>query len=337
MSVAEYEQILQGFADLRVVVIGDLMLDEYVFGIVRRISPEAPVPVVEWTEESYVPGGAANVANNLLALGAQVSVFGVVGNDEKGRILTAHLAESGVDIAGVLVDDTRVTTCKTRVIAHSQQVVRLDREQRHPISQNLHQELLRRFEAVLSRANAVVISDYQKGVLTSAVTREVVERCLSAEVLVTANPKPPLLRHLRGTHLVSINLQEAQSFAHSAGDGTELHSLAQVSAFAQEWRQALGVGALVVTLGAEGMLLSTESDAEVHVPAMPVEVYDTAGAGDTVIATLTCALSAGADWLTAARLANAAAGSVVRHVGVVPPRREEILRLLAENPSGRLA
>ncbi|MCS6951071.1 MAG: PfkB family carbohydrate kinase, partial [bacterium] len=247
------------------------------------------------------------------------------------------LAESGVDIAGVLVDDTRVTTCKTRVIAHSQQVVRLDREQRHPVSENLHQELMRRFAAVLPRASAVVISDYQKGVLTPAVTREAVERCLSAEVLVTANPKPPLLRHLRGAHLVSINLQEAQSFAHSVGNGMELLSLAQVSTFVQEWRQTLGVGALVVTLGAEGMLLCTESDTGVHVPAMPVEVYDTAGAGDTVIATLTCALSAGADWLTAAQLATAAASSVVRHVGVVPPRRDEILRLLSENHSGKLA
>lgn len=337
MSLGEYERILQRFADLRVVVVGDLMLDEYLFGVVRRISPEAPVPVVEWTEESYVPGGAANVANNLLALGAQVNVFGVVGNDEKGRILTAHLAESGMDVSGVLVDETRVTTCKTRVIAHSQQVVRLDREQRHPVLATLQQELLRRLAAVVPRAQAVVFSDYQKGVLTPTMVREVVAQCAQAGVLVTANPKPPLLRHLQGIHLVSVNLQEAQSFAHSLGQEVDGYSVSQIAALASEWRQALQTGALVVTLGAQGMVVCGDGVPTTHVPALPVEVYDTAGAGDTVIATLTCAIAAGADWLTAAQLANAAAGSVVRHVGVVPPRRDEVLRLLAENPQGRIS
>lgn len=337
MSLGEYERILQRFADLRVVVVGDLMLDEYLFGVVRRISPEAPVPVVEWTEESYVPGGAANVANNLLALGAQVSLFGVVGNDERGRLLTAHLAESGVDVMGVLVDETRVTTCKTRVIAHSQQVVRLDREQRHPVPEAVQQELLSRLTAVLPRAQAVVFSDYQKGVLVPTMVRDVVARCTRAGVLVTANPKPPLLRHLHGIHLVSVNLQEAQSFAHSLGQEVEGHTVSQIAALASEWRQALQIGALVVTLGAQGMVVCGDSVPATHVPALPVEVYDTAGAGDTVIATLTCALAAGADWLTAARLANAAAGSVVRHVGVVPPRRDEVLRLLAENHQGRIS
>ncbi len=331
MSIAPYEQILQRFAELRIIVVGDLMLDEYLFGIVRRISPEAPVPVVEWTEESFVPGGAANVVNNLLALGAQVSVFGVVGDDEKGRTLTAHLAESGADVLGVLVEPSRITTCKTRVIAHSQQVVRLDREQRHPLTESTQRELLRRLEATLPRANAVVLSDYQKGVLTPSLARAVIERCASAGIPVTANPKPPLLRHLSGAKLASINLQEAQAFANSLGNDIELHALSQIAPLAHLWREMLGLHALAITLGAQGILLSTDDTPTLHVRAMPVEVYDTAGAGDTVIAALTCALAAGANWHTAARLANAAAGSVVRHVGVVPPQREEILRLLAEN------
>lgn len=331
MSIEPYEQILQRFADLRVMVVGDLMLDEYVFGIVRRISPEAPVPVVEWTEESFVPGGAANVVNNLLALGARVSVFGVVGDDEKGRILTTHLAESGAEVKGVLVDGSRMTTSKMRVIAHSQQVLRLDREQRHPLSEQAQQELLRRLEIALPHADAVVLSDYQKGVFTPSLVRAVMERCASAGIPVTANPKPPLLRHLSGAKLASINLQEAQAFANSLGNDIELHTLSQIAPMAQRWREMLGLHALAITLGAQGILLSTEETPHLHVPAMPVEVYDTAGAGDTVIATLTCALAAGADWRTAARLANAAAGSVVRHVGVVPPHRDEILRLLAEN------
>lgn len=331
VSIEPYEQILQRFARLRLLVIGDLMLDEYVFGVVRRISPEAPVPVVEWTEESFVPGGAANVVNNLLTLGAQVSVFGVVGDDEKGRILTAHLAESGADVTGVLVDGSRITTSKTRVIAHSQQVVRLDREQRHPLAENVQRELLRRLETALPRASAVVLSDYQKGALTPSLVRRVIERCASAGILVTANPKPSLLRHLSGAKLASINLQEAQTFANSLGNDTELNTLPQIAPMVQLWRELLGLDALAITLGAQGILLSTGDTPTLHVPAMPVEVYDTAGAGDTVIATLTCALAAGADWQSAVRLANAAAGSVVRHVGVVPPRRDEILRLLAEN------
>ncbi len=331
MSVAPYEAILQQFESLRVFVVGDLMLDEYVFGIVRRISPEAPVPVVEWTEESFVPGGAANVANNLLALGAQVSVFGVVGDDEKGRILTTHLAESGADVTGVLSDSTRITTCKTRVIAHSQQVVRLDREQRHPLSGETQKELLSRLESALPRAHAVVLSDYQKGVLTPALVREVIAQCQAHHVPVLANPKPPLLRHLAGAKLASINLLEAQAFASTLGNDADLQSLPQVMGVVDEWRRMLNLQAMAITLGAQGILLATDGGAPLHVPGMPVEVYDTAGAGDTVIATLACALAAGADWHTSARLANAAAGSVVRHVGVVPPRRDEILRLLAEN------
>jgi rfaE bifunctional protein kinase chain/domain len=331
VSVAQYQAILERFQELRLIVIGDLMLDEYVFGVVRRISPEAPVPVVEWTEESFVPGGAANVVNNLLALGAQVSVFGVVGDDEKGRILTAHLAESGADVRGILVDASRITTSKTRVIAHSQQVVRLDREQRNPLPEATQGEMLRRLETVLPYASAVVLSDYQKGVLTPSLVREVMTGCATAGVPVMANPKPPLLRHLHGARLASINLIEAQAFASSLGKGTELQELTQITSAAREWREMLGLQALAITLGAQGILLSTEDTPALHVPAMPVEVYDTAGAGDTVIAILTCALAAGADWHTAARLANAAAGSVVRHVGVVPPQRDEILRLLAEN------
>ncbi|GIV19130.1 MAG: hypothetical protein KatS3mg023_0881 [Armatimonadota bacterium] len=331
VSIEPYEQILQRFADLRVIVVGDLMLDEYVFGIVRRISPEAPVPVVEWTEESFVPGGAANVVNNLLALGARVSVFGVVGNDEKGRLLMARLTESGADVQGVLVEASRMTTCKTRVIAHSQQVVRLDREQRQPLQPSMQEEMLRRLQAALPQAEVVVLSDYQKGVLTPSLVRDVLERCTSAGVMVTANPKPPLLRHLSGAKLASMNLLEAQTFANSLGNDSELRAVPQVARMAQSWREMLGLHALAITLGAQGILLSTEEYPFLHVPAIPVEVYDTAGAGDTVIATLTCALAAGTDWQTAARLANAAAGSVVRHVGVVPPQRDEILRLLAEN------
>ncbi len=331
MSVAPYEAILQQFENLRLMVVGDLMLDEYVFGIVRRISPEAPVPVVEWTKESFVPGGAANVVNNLLALGAQVSVFGVVGDDEKGRTLTAHLAETGADVAGVLSEATRITTCKTRVIAHSQQVVRLDREQRHPLAEATQRELLRWVDASLPRAHAVVFSDYQKGVLVPPLVRELIARCSAHGVPVVANPKPPLLRHLSGAKLASINLLEAQAFAGSLGNDTEPQTLPQLRAAVHTWRQMLGLSALAITLGAQGILLSTGGEQPLHVQGMPVEVYDTAGAGDTVIATLACALAAGADWHTAARLANAAAGSVVRHVGVVPPQRDEILRLLAEN------
>jgi len=329
--LTKHEALLERFRELRVVVLGDLMLDEYVFGVVRRISPEAPVPVVEWKDESFVPGGAANVANNLLALGAQVSLFGVVGDDERGRILTSYLTESGADIAGVLIDASRITTTKTRVIAHSQQVVRLDREQRHPLSEQLQQEMLSRLESILTRASAVLLSDYQKGVLSPSLVREVTRRCANAGILVTANPKPPLLRHLSGVTLASINLLEAQTFSNSFGNETELLDLPSLTSTACQWREMLGLRALVITLGAQGILLSTHEAPPLHVAAMPVEVYDAAGAGDTVIATLTCALAAGADWYTAARLANAAAGSVVRHVGVVPPQRDEILSLLAEN------
>lgn len=333
MQREDYQRLLQQFKGLKIAVIGDLMLDEYVIGTVRRISPEAPVPVVEWKEESFVPGGAANVVNNLLALGAQVAVFGVVGDDEKGRLLATHLAERGADTQGVLIDPSRITTCKTRVIAHSQQVVRLDREQRHPLASDLQDELLRRLEGVLPRVQAVVISDYQKGVLVPELVNQILRRCQQQATMVTANPKPPLLRYLSGAYLASINLDEAMLFAQQVGDTLSTSVPAHLMEIAQRWREHLGLQGLAITLGAQGMILATGDQGCMHVPAFPVEVYDTAGAGDTVIATMTCALTSGFSWRMTARVANAAAGSVVRHVGVVPPRHEEIIQLLAENHS----
>lgn len=328
--------MLQQFKGLKIAVVGDLMMDEYVIGTVRRISPEAPVPVVEWKEESFVPGGAANVANNLLALGAQVAVFGVVGEDEKGRLLATHLAERGADTQGVLIDPSRITTCKTRVIAHSQQVVRLDREQRHPLPPDLQNELLRRLESILPRLQAVVLSDYQKGVLAPELVSQILKRCQQHGTIVTANPKPPLLRYLSGAYLASINLDEALLFAQQIGETLNSSVPVHLMETAQRWRKHVGLQGLAITLGAQGMILATHDQGSMHVPAFPVEVYDTAGAGDTVIATMTCAVTSGFSWRMTARVANAAAGSVVRHVGVVPPKHEEIIQLLAENHSDEM-
>jgi rfaE bifunctional protein kinase chain/domain len=321
MNYERYRQIVHRFADRRVIVLGDLMMDEYLLGSATRISPESPVMVVEVESERCVPGGAANVVNNLLALGANVAVIGVVGEDAAGEALRADLLARGADVAGIISDASRPTTRKTRVVAHSQQVLRVDREQAHPIAPSVANCLLEHLQNEIAEAEIVLISDYNKGVLTPQVARAMVRLAQRTGRLLTANPKPANARSLAGANLIQLNQSEAQMTSSDNRFAGEDGLDAAGSALVRD----LDVETLVVTRGAKGLSIWHAEGGARHIPAHPVEVYDVAGAGDTVISALTLGLAAGAAVEEAAEVANHAAACVVRKVGVATVTPEELL------------
>lgn len=337
MNSQRLQEIVQNFAGRRLIVLGDLMMDEYVWGRVSRISPEAPVMVVDTERESSVPGGAANVVNNLLALGAQVCVLGVVGADSAGEALIAALREEGADVSGIVADPSRPTTRKTRVVAHSQQVLRVDREQTHPISAAVAAKLQAALHRAAAEAEAIVVSEYNKGVFTPTIAASVAEEARVSSLVFTSNPKPPNAKLLTGAKLVSLNQSEARLLS---GDdrflfGEEAVSpehpfagQADLEAAGVALVRSLGIENLLVTFGAKGLSVFSAEGEITHVPPHLVEVYDAAGAGDTVISATSLALAAGAAIPDAVTLGSFAAACVVRKVGVATVSPAELLEEL---------
>jgi D-beta-D-heptose 7-phosphate kinase/D-beta-D-heptose 1-phosphate adenosyltransferase len=327
MSVAleKLRGVVEEFRGKSVVVLGDLMLDEYVWGRTSRISPEAPVMVVDVERESSVPGGAANVVNNLLALGAKVSVVGVIGDDAGADTLRRALIEENAEISGLVVDTSRPTTRKTRIVAHNQQVLRVDREQMHAVNDEISSSIIQNLRALVQSADALVISDYNKGVVTPGVARDAVEIGRAAGIPVTANPKPASSAWLSGASVLQLNQSEAIATATRLGMDVEVFAGRDefTDTLGADLRNRLGIDTLLVTRGARGMTLWSEAETR-NIPPHPVEVYDSAGAGDTVIGTLTLGLAAGADVHTAAVVANYAAACVVRKLGVATITPDEL-------------
>jgi D-beta-D-heptose 7-phosphate kinase/D-beta-D-heptose 1-phosphate adenosyltransferase len=304
------EQLIERFEGRRLVVVGDLMLDRFIWGAVRRISPEAPVPVVEVERESQHLGGAGNVVANVVALGATAFPVGVVGDDANADLLEAEFRRAGIDVAGVVRDATRPTTTKTRIVAHSQQVVRADREQRHTVDGAAAAAVLEAFEARLAEADAVVVSDYDKGLLAGEVLTRVLEAAEARGVPVCLDPKVRRFERYRPVTIVTPNHHEAEAVT-----GLEAATDADLEACGRRIQEMLGGPAVLITRGEAGMSLVDRDGSVSHVPTMAREVYDVTGAGDTVIATLALALAAGAPVLDAAVLSNVAAGVVVGKVG----------------------
>jgi D-beta-D-heptose 7-phosphate kinase/D-beta-D-heptose 1-phosphate adenosyltransferase len=300
-------------------VLGDVMLDEFVWGDVTRISPEAPVPVVDVRRESIHLGGAANVLANLVALGARGSVVGVVGKDGSGERLRAGLRELGALDQGVIVDETRPSTTKTRIIAHSQLVVRADRESRTPVSAKTEDQILSFLADALTHADAFVISDYDKGVVTQRILREILPLAY-VRVPVLVDPKLRNFNFYRPATLVTPNHLEAlrMSDTEDHSDDGSLHA-------AKVIREKLGCDAVLITRGDRGMMLLESNGQPVFVETAAREVYDVTGAGDTVIAALAGALASGATMLEAATLANHAAGIVVGKVGTATVSADELI------------
>lgn len=321
MTHDRYEEIVRGFSGHRLVVLGDLMMDEYLWGAASRVSPESPVLVVDIERESSVPGGAANVVNNLLELGADVSVVGVVGEDRAGEALKADLEDRGADVSGVVTDSSRPTTRKTRVVAHNQQLIRIDREKRHAVTESVQKSLMDRLRQLCDAACAVIVSDYNKGVLTPMVAREAVGAARSAGAFITANPKPANAGSLAGAHVLTLNQTEAQGLS----GGSTFASDDGLDDAGMKLLRTLRTDSLVITRGSKGLSIWRDSGAVTHIPAHPVDVYDVAGAGDTVISALTIGLAAGAAVEEAAEVANHAAACVVRKVGVATVTPDELL------------
>ncbi len=326
---AERQELLRTiarFPGCSVLVVGDLMLDQYVRGEVGRISPEAPVPVVRVTGESSIPGGAGNVVNNLASLGARASVLGVVGEDDAGSRLMEHFRGRGVNIGGVCVDVERQTTQKCRVIAERQQVVRFDRETSGPLSHATESRLLASLDRELPTADAVILSDYGKGVVNPRVLARAISLARRRGIPVMVDPKPEHFRLYKGVTCVTPNTSEA--WACMRRDPRP--SAAALDDLGKDILKFLGSRSVLITRGPEGMSLFESSEGRrpriTHIPTQAREVFDVSGAGDTVISTLTLALAAGAPLRQAALLANHAAGIVVAKLGTATTDLKELAR-----------
>lgn len=310
------------FPACRVLVVGDIMLDEYVFGTVGRISPEAPVPVVAVTRDTKVPGGAANVALNLAGLKASVEMAGLVGNDAAGRYVTRALRGRGIGVSAVVLDPDRPTTVKTRVIAHGQQVVRVDREMKAPPSKRTHDALIRRILSLLGDVRGIVFSDYRKGALGAELVREVTAVARGKGLFVAVDPKQADFAWYRGCTLITPNKKEAEA----ALGGRELRSDLDVLEGGKELLRRAGADAVLITRGEEGMTLVERGRKECfHIPALARQVFDVTGAGDTVIGTVAACLATGSSMREAAMLANIAASVVVGEIGTSPITVEKLL------------
>jgi D-beta-D-heptose 7-phosphate kinase/D-beta-D-heptose 1-phosphate adenosyltransferase len=320
------------FPRARVLVVGDLMVDRYYAGSVRRISPEAPVPVVEVSEELQRFGGAANVAHNLRRLGAAVELCGVVGQDAEGLWLRAELERAGIGVEGLIPDAGRPTILKCRIVAHHQQVVRFDRERGGPHPDEVQRAVEAHLRRVWPRVDAVVVSDYGKGLVQERLMDRL--RALNrgrAARPVAVDPKSPEFSLYRRATVVTPNLAEALAAAR-VGPGQGAAGLEQAGAALS---RAAGGAAILITRGEAGMSLFQPGSAPLHIPTVAREVFDVTGAGDTVVGVLALALAVGAPLPEAARLANTAAGIVVGEFGTVPVSREQLHAALAGTGGGR--
>lgn len=319
------QQIINQFINHRIVVLGDLMLDEFIWGEVRRISPEAPVPVVDVKRESWHLGGAGNVISNLLELGAQAVPIGIIGDDEAGKLLNRKFAACGATTDGLIIDASRPTTRKTRIVAHSQQMVRADREDRSPINAEIEARVLAAFNSQLRDAEAVIISDYDKGLLTSHLLESVIAATHAQGKIVCLDPKIKNFLSYRQVDVITPNQPEAER-----ASGIEITDGASLIKAAHRIREMLDCVNVLITRGEHGMTLLDSQNGMTHIPTVAREVYDVTGAGDTVIATLTLAMAAGANVSEAAIIANHAAGVVVGKVGTATISQSELQAVLTD-------
>jgi len=300
-------------------VIGDLMLDHYIWGAVSRISPEAPVPIVHVDRESLRLGGAANVYNNVLSLGGQAEVCGVIGNDNTGKSLLKELGGGRHRHPGIIVDASRPTTRKARIIAHSQQVVRYDVENRQDISQPITRRILKHIESRMDAISCIVISDYAKGVIMPSLMAQVGKLARSRKIPMIIDPKVDHFLYYSGATVITPNHMEAQQAAGRSG-----HDHQAIHEIGHSLRQKLGCEAVLVTRGEQGMSLCESNGYSWHIPTMARQVYDVTGAGDTVVSTLALAMSIGASIPEASIMANYAAGVVVGQVGTASVSKAQL-------------
>ena len=311
--------ILNNFKKASVLVIGDLVMDHFVWGKVRRISPEAPVPVVEVSSESFMLGGAANVVNNIHSLGGKVLVCGVVGRDEMGKKLIHELRLKGISSDGVIVEDGRPTSVKTRVIAHSQQVVRFDREKKDKVHMDTVKTIMDYVSEKINSFDSIIISDYAKGVISEELVEEVIALAKKKDKPIAVDPKVGHFDFYKYATIVTPNNDEA-----SKASGIEIENEASLLRAGEVLLNKLGSDAVLITRGEHGMSLFENNGEITHIPTVAKEVYDVSGAGDTVIGTVALSMASGASLKEAAVISNFAAGIVVGKIGTATVTPKEL-------------
>ena len=324
-----FSDLLGLFKKTRILVVGDFILDQFVWGTVERISPEAPVPVVHVSRESYMPGGSLNVANNIHALGGTVYPCGVVGRDREGRMLLKEIRKAGIDPGGIVYDPGRPTSVKTRVIAHSQQVVRFDREKADEISPEYAKKILRFVTQKMHETDVVVIEDYGKGVVQPLLLKQIVRLAKKFRKPVLVDPKEKHFSYYGGATVITPNRKEAcgafaNEVARFSRQNHRMHKDYSLEEVGRGLLKKLKLEAVLITLGEDGMALFEKNGAMTKIPTAAREVYDVSGAGDTVVAVLGLAIAAGGKMREAAMLANLAAGIVVGKLGTATVTSEEL-------------
>ncbi len=341
MNLGNLKEIILKFSKARILVIGDLILDEYIWGNVDRISPEAPVPVVWANKRTYVPGGAANVANNICAFDADVCVVGVTGKDKNSEVLLSELEKRKISTSGVFVEPNRHTTVKTRIIAGHQQVVRVDWEHTSPLSGGLNERIIKFIEKNIKGFDAVIIEDYGKGVVNKELLDGLIKLAQKYKKIVTVDPKEEHFQYYRQVTSITPNRKELENAIRNLKikdttnkfkvNNDKLFTDKDIDLAAREILEYLELDSILVTLGEHGMQLFEKGGHLTHIPTVAQEVFDVSGAGDTVIACFSLALSCGATKQEAAYIANFAAGIVVGKVGTAVTNKEELLERIGAN------
>lgn len=310
----------------KIIVIGDLMLDHYIWGRVNKISPEAPVPVVEVKEESYCFGGAANVVFNLKKLGAEVVPIGIIGDDRGGSILQELFKEEDFSVSNLIVDKIRPTTIKTRIIAHDQHVVRIDKEVNFRINKTIQKRIINCLKTQLNSANGIILEDYNKGMLVPELISEIIKLAEQKNIKIFVDPKFDNFYSYKNVTLFKPNRKEVAERL-----GMKMNTSSKVIDAGIELQKKLNCKALLITLGKQGMVLFEKGEKPVTVSSKAVRIHDVSGAGDTVIASIAISMAAGANMKEAATIANYAAGIVCGEVGIIPIEHNKLLYAVLNN------
>jgi D-glycero-beta-D-manno-heptose-7-phosphate kinase len=314
-------KIISHFKDLKILVIGDLMLDQYIWCSVDRISPEAPVPIASIRHETFVLGGAANVVNNLLALGVSVELVGLLGNDIASERIKQQLAEKKVQSHNILIDTERKTTTKTRIISDDHQLLRLDSEDDRDIHISFENELLKRTEQIMQAVDGIILSDYAKGLLTKSAITKIVRLAKKYNKKVFVDPTAKTFDRYRDVYLIKPNKKEAEVFLN---EKIPDHQDKRIK-ISKRLKKKIRSDHIIMTLGKDGMILFTSEQGYWHLPAQTLEVYDVSGAGDTTMATIAASMLSGATLYEAGLLGNLSAGIVIAKIGTAVCTDEELL------------
>jgi D-beta-D-heptose 7-phosphate kinase/D-beta-D-heptose 1-phosphate adenosyltransferase len=330
MNRIKIESIIDKFPQNRIMVVGDIMLDEYLEGTVERISPEAPIPVVNLLNNKVRDvrlGGSANVFNNLVSLGGKdILLCGVIGDDDNGRMIKGMLRGIGAEVGGLIVDADRPTSIKTRIIAHNQQVIRLDREERKPISEKTRSYIIKFIIDRLDSLDAIIFSDYEKGTITKELLEVVLPLAEKKNIIIAVDPKFTNFKYFKKVTIIVPNRKEASGFVRH-----EINNDYDALVAAQYILKKLECECVLVKLGERGMRIVDRNGCDVMIKTVAEQVYDVTGAGDTVISTLVLSKSSGATWEEAARIANYAAGIVIHYIGTSAVNAKQLKSAILEN------